>query len=48
MTAILGISANQTHSAAAIVVDGEVVVAVQEERNSHRERLSMLWGLSRS
>ncbi|MCH8242039.1 MAG: hypothetical protein IH897_05440 [Planctomycetes bacterium] len=48
MTAILGISANQTHSAAAIVVDGEVVAAGQGERVSRRERFSMPLVPSRS
>ncbi len=48
MTAILGISANQTNSAAAIVVDGEFVAAVQEKRLSRRDRLSMPLGPNRS
>ena len=48
MTIILGISANQFKSATPIVVDGEVVAAVQEKRFSRRERFSMPVGPSRS
>ena len=48
MTIILGIFANQSNSAVAIVVDGEVVAAVQEKRFSRRERFSMPLVPSRS
>ena len=37
MTAILGISAFYHDSAAAIVVDGEIVAAVQEERFTRKK-----------
>ena len=37
MTAILGISAFYHDSAAALLVDGEIVAAVQEERHSRKK-----------
>ena len=37
MTAILGISAFYHDSAAALVVDGDVVAAIQEERFSRKK-----------
>jgi carbamoyltransferase len=38
MTAILGISAFYHDSAAALVIDGEIVAAVQEERHTRKKQ----------
>lgn len=48
MTITLGVSAKQCSFATVIVVDGEVVTAIQEERLSRRERFSVPWGPSRT
>tara|TARA_B100000674_G_scaffold333419_1_gene278446 strand:+ start:297 stop:413 length:117 start_codon:yes stop_codon:yes gene_type:complete len=38
MTTILGISAFYHDSAAALIIDGEIILAVQEERFSRKKK----------
>ncbi len=44
MTAILGISAFYHDSAAALVIDGSIVAAAQEERFTHAQRAAGVTG----
>ena len=48
MTAILGISAFYHDTAAALVVDGEIVAAAQEERFTRKKHDARLPGAARS